>query len=1112
MADSQIHPGANGMSENGVAESLTEELTLGYRPSNPLEAMWAAGGDLPQFTMRREIPLMEIHPIVSSALEYYRSGIANAEFWGGPDHQNPQNDQGKPISLNQKVSQFVLAHCERFWERAVPLIQQGAYPYGWAAGEHVYKEASGMMVWDHMKDFHPTNAFILTLGYKPIGVRITNIREKQPVDLWLASESVPAKACWYPHRPRFGQVYGRSQLTGAWLPWRMLGFRDGMDQIISAAVYRAGWKGPVVKFPPGHSAPTAQSGVPATRTDGGGLPRRENRDVARQIMEWLKAGAGVAISSQQYPDGGGAMWEVDFPEHVMDVSPLVNAAKWAEDRIMLGIGVPPELVQASETGSGYSGRSIPREAFLDGQQRIADAMLQLFVEQVIRPLVLWNFGDIPFSVSCKSLLKTQADDKQGEEPGQKPAAPQGPQQGNQPPAPPPQPAAQQPPGQPALSLEDSLLARVADAVKGVLSEHKPAPEIHLAIHNHTKGRWVTTEKGRHVYISDEGIHPHGPGTPAIKERKGKAETLWQKIKRRVKGVSSTMARGAAKLHMAAESLPERIDDFVLEVAKERGLPPEHVERLKKINRVVNAVVSATVSAATADIPGSRGPAETLADEVAKKAPLGSLGYLVYSTVRNPLATLRAAKAALAGRKQGTSMSVEHAPKGGVAVKGKDYKGGQFIPSKTASAKKEKEKEKEEPEEWDGTIDGGAVLAGNTWARENYAQWYDGDGNEHTIYLEDGEFETPDGETITVYRWVSFDERDDSRDEEGEWTTEEDTALQDGRDYAKSSHQDVDPTDDDIPNDDGASWNSRDYVSEYFSEGATRQVRLDEMEFEFAGRTHTAYRWTTRFDADGDWTLSRRDAIRDGEEYAESMHEEDEDDDENEDELIETLLDGDRDKAGKLLGAPEGASVKLSFDDDSISVDITHKYLETCERTIGTDDEGNKFIHNDYLRVTADAPRGFGSELFSRQVEAAREAGFAYIETHAAGSYGNPHFNGYYTWPALGYDQPLDELARQGASGRRCAQKAALVFPDAESVLDIFDVAEVTGLSEVDAQEIREKCAAVDRKLGKEPKDRTIITGADWWKVHGTGMEHARFDLGENSRSAKWHNLSTKKKK
>lgn len=423
------HQSNGKVDEGAVADVLQEEATVGYVPTVPLESMWQSGaGDMPRITFRRDLELMQLHPVVSTALDYYRSGIAGAEFWGGPDHKDPSNVQGREISPDPHVAQFVLMHAERFWQRGMPMLQEGGYPYGWAPGEHIYKESGGMLVWSHLKVFSPSDGFILTYGGKPVGVRVKGIRDiptdydegnrhiksGSVVDLWLASESIPAKAAWYPHRPRFGQFYGRSQLLGAWLPWRMIGWRDGMDQVINAAVYRGGYRGPIVRHPPEDSQ-TAQTGIPATRADSRGEPRRSARDVARQIVEWAKAGAGFTLSSAQYPPsmGGGAKWNVEWPEHVMDVRPLIEAARWAEDRIMLGIGVPPELVKAGGTGSGYSGRSIPREAFLDGQQRVADAMLQLFVEQVIKPLVLWNFGPIPFNIQCKSLLKTQADDKSG---------------------------------------------------------------------------------------------------------------------------------------------------------------------------------------------------------------------------------------------------------------------------------------------------------------------------------------------------------------------------------------------------------------------------------------------------------------------------------------------------------------------------------------------------------------------------------------------------------------------------------------------------------------------------------------------------------------------------
>lgn len=402
-------------SESAVADVLQEDATVGYLPTMPLEALWSAGGEMPHITLRRDIEFMLMHPMVASALEYYKSGLSGAEFWGGPDNANPDNPAGKPISPDPRVAEFVMAHCQRFWLRAMPLLQEGGYPHGWAAGEYIYREVDGMMTWSHLKDFHPSDSFILTLDYQPVGARIKNVRGKEPVDLWFASGAVPAKACWYAHRPRFNQFYGRSQLIAAWRPWRRLGWRDAVEQVIDAAVYRAGYKGPIVTHPPGDTAAINLTGIPATRLDGAGQPRRNNRDIALQIVEWAKAGAGFTLSSEHYPptQGGGPKWDIQFPDHVMDVRPLIEAARYLEDQICLGVGVPPELIRSGGTGSGYSGRSIPREAFLSAQQHVADHMLRIFVEQVVRPLVLWNFGAVPFEVYCKSLLASQAGDKMG---------------------------------------------------------------------------------------------------------------------------------------------------------------------------------------------------------------------------------------------------------------------------------------------------------------------------------------------------------------------------------------------------------------------------------------------------------------------------------------------------------------------------------------------------------------------------------------------------------------------------------------------------------------------------------------------------------------------------
>lgn len=401
-----------------ISEDLTgEPLTQGYRPSLP---NWMYEWDMmPQIWLIRDIELMLTHPMVRNTLNYYKSGISGAQFWGGPNPLNQDDQVGLPVCAeNPEVGTFVIEQCNRFWDRGVPKLQ-GGYDYGWIGGENLFVD-DGQLKWDDFLQASPRDSFILTQESKPVGVRIKNIREitneravNGAVDLWMASRDVPAKALWYAHDPRYHTYYGQSQLFGAWRPWRRLGWKDGAETVIDTGVYRFAFPGPIVRYPE-EAVQTAQPGVPATTLDSQGRPRRWARDFARQMGEQAKAGATIGLPSAKYSveQGGDFKWMLEWPEHTINVDGLINYAKWLQDQISYGIGVPPELLQAGETGSGYSGRQIPLESFLAGQQKIADAILRLFVAQVLAPLVRWNFGPVKWNVSVKSLLETKNKMKQ----------------------------------------------------------------------------------------------------------------------------------------------------------------------------------------------------------------------------------------------------------------------------------------------------------------------------------------------------------------------------------------------------------------------------------------------------------------------------------------------------------------------------------------------------------------------------------------------------------------------------------------------------------------------------------------------------------------------------
>lgn len=437
--------------EQEILASLIEQATKGYRPLLPIDTMFGTDG-FPMLYWQRDIEYMLRHPVVRRALSYFRGGIAGAEFWGGPNADapdgSPEAEKGLPICpQDDKVGRFVKEQCERFWDRGVPQVQK-ADEYGWSGSEQMYDEEGGVLKWDGLASFAPSDTFLLTQDFNPVGIRIKNVRQSTaPVDLWMAGDEVPAKGLWYAHQPRYNNFYGTSQLVGAWRPWRRLAWKDGAETVLDGAMYRFGYQGPLMRYP--NETLVGVTGTPSTVLNSQGQTIRDSRDVARMLGEQYKAGGVLGLPSTRDKDGN-YKWDATFPTSMLTgLSQFIEACDYLGDQITEGIGVPPELLEASESGSGYSGRRIPLEAFLANQQQIADALLRLFVDQVLRPLVRWNFGwEVRFNVQVKSLIKTRTKQSQAANP-QSSAGGQGPQPGqpNQPPKAQeqtPQPAQQNP--------------------------------------------------------------------------------------------------------------------------------------------------------------------------------------------------------------------------------------------------------------------------------------------------------------------------------------------------------------------------------------------------------------------------------------------------------------------------------------------------------------------------------------------------------------------------------------------------------------------------------------------------------------------------------------------
>jgi hypothetical protein len=334
-----------------------------------------------------------------------------------------------------------------------------------------------------------------------------------------------------------------------------------------------------------------------------------------------------------------------------------------------------------------------------------------------------------------------------------------------------------------------------------------------------------------------------------------------------------------------------------------------------------------------------------------------------------------------------------------------------------------------------------------------ASWnfYDDEGRHfpQSVHIQQGEVKDADGEKTTLYRWHS--EQDDSGGGEyGPWTTDGE-AKKGGLLYAAEQNQgktvkaeeaeEAEPAEDAYPKRLNGKGKTAAVIEIPDEEAAACAARLFGGEDEEAAET-----------------------------------------------------------AAAVSGVPDDGSAELSDNGRELQITVKHKHIDECIRTVGQDENGDTFIHNDYFRARKDAPDGFGTAFLARQAEKAKEAGVAYLETHAAGSWRiRKDFNGYYTWAKLGYDEALDDLEQEGGNESAVVSKAREHFPDANSILDIMDSTPVD-LNEDAAREIRQRCATVDEELGRPTRDRSIISGSDWWLAYGIGFEQGKFDLSDGSRS------------
>lgn len=181
---------------------------------------------------------------------------------------------------------------------------------------------------------------------------------------------------------------------------------------------------------------------------------------------------------------------------------------------------------------------------------------------------------------------------------------------------------------------------------------------------------------------------------------------------------------------------------------------------------------------------------------------------------------------------------------------------------------------------------------------------------------------------------------------------------------------------------------------------------------------------------------------------------------------------DLDTLGAIASAPSGTRIELEKrswilhkpDEHRLSISYDNKEQGIhADRSIQTDEEGNLVCNNQMFSIDDDSPyKGMGTALFVSQVKTLQGLGIKKIICRAIGYHGGD-YNGYYTWPTLGYDGTIQEPYFDALP-----QELQDQLGDKRKILDLYE----------------------------------LPGGREAWFKYGGEIFDATFDLSDGSRSMK----------
>jgi len=295
---------------------------------------------------------------------------------------------------------FVRDQWSRIWHTSAGILLK-AKLYGFLPCEVMYREIyggplDGLIGFDRLEPRHPRDARPLVRKGRIAGFAL-RLADERTVRV------LTPKALLATFGAEFGNPYGCALLERAYPAWHEKWMDGGAKKLLRLRMVKDAYIGDIFWFPPDTEAE---------------LPNGQTilwRDYAREIVDARTSGGAMTLPLL-LDAGGNRLLDYTPPQSTGGMTQIFNWKKDVDMDIWKALEVPPEVIEAFQRGSGFSGRTIPLLICVAAVQMELNELVAAVDRDILRPIAQLNFGRPPqYDIHPRSLLESFTKQMEGPE-------------------------------------------------------------------------------------------------------------------------------------------------------------------------------------------------------------------------------------------------------------------------------------------------------------------------------------------------------------------------------------------------------------------------------------------------------------------------------------------------------------------------------------------------------------------------------------------------------------------------------------------------------------------------------------------------------------------------